>query len=72
MVDNALCFVIGPIGDPETEPRIHADWLLEGIIEPVMKQFTGFTVKRADHDPQPGLIDAQLINDLLTADLGDC
>ena len=28
-----------------------------------------FVVKRADHDPRPGLIDAQMINDLLNADL---
>ena len=69
MADKKLCFVIGPIGEAETESRIHADWLLEGIIKPVMKEFAGFTAKRADHDPTPGLIDAQLINDLLNADL---
>jgi hypothetical protein len=64
-----LCFVIGPIGDADTEPRVHADWLLDGIIEPVMAAFPDFGVKRADQDPRPGLIDAQLINDLLNADL---
>jgi hypothetical protein len=67
--DKKLCFVIGPIGDEGDERRIHADWLLEGIIEPVMAEFHGFVVKRADHDPRPGLIDAQMINDLLNADL---
>jgi hypothetical protein len=69
MVDKKLCFVIGPIGDEGSDARVHADWLLEGIIEPVMTDFPGFTVKRADHDPRPGLIDAQMINDLLNADL---
>jgi hypothetical protein len=69
MPDKKLCFVIGPVGDPESDPRIHADWLLEGIIEPVMIEFPDFTVKRADQDPRPGLIDAQMINDLLNADL---
>lgn len=69
MPDKKLCFVIGPIGDPDSEPRIHADWLLEGIIEPVMAEFSDFAVKRADQDPRPGLIDAQMINDLLGADL---
>jgi hypothetical protein len=64
-----LCFVIGPIGDADTEPRVHADWLLDGIIGPVMAAFPDFGVKRADQDPRPGLIDAQLINDLLNADL---
>src|SRR5712672_3484705 len=66
---SKLCFVIGPIGKPGSEPRVHADWLLNGIIKPVMEQFPNFTVKRADEDPRPGLIDAQMINDLLTADL---
>jgi|SRR5579862_1328954 len=69
MQDKKLCFVIGPIGEPESEPRIHADWLLEGIIEPVLGGFPDFKVKRADQDPRPGLIDAQLINDLLNAEL---
>lgn len=64
-----LCFVIGPIGDADTAARVHADWLLEGIIEPVMAKIPQFDVKRADHDPRPGLIDAQMINDLLNADL---
>ena len=34
-----------------------------------MADFPGFTVRRADQDPRPGLIDAQMINDLLTAEL---
>lgn len=64
-----LCFVVGPIGDEGTDIRQHADWLLHGIIKPVMNAFPGFQVKRADHDPRPGLIDVQMINDLLDADL---
>jgi len=69
MSDKKLCFVIGPISDAGTDVRIHADWLLEGIIEPVMAEFPDFMVKRADRDPRPGLIDAQMINDLLNAEL---
>jgi hypothetical protein len=69
MDHSKLCFVIGPIGKLGSEPRIHADWLLNGIIKPVMASFPEFRVKRADEDPRPGMIDAQLINDLLTADL---
>ena len=64
-----LCFVVGPIGSEDSETRIHADWLLEEIIQPVLLEFPDYEVKRADQDPRPGLIDAQLINDLLTADL---
>jgi hypothetical protein len=66
---DKLCFVIGPIGDEGTDQRIHADWLLEGIIKPVFADFPEFEVRRADHDPRPGLIDAQMINDLLNAEL---
>jgi hypothetical protein len=64
-----LCFVIGPIGEPETDERTHADWLLDGIIRPVMNDYSQFLVKRADQDARPGLIDTQVINDLLNADL---
>jgi hypothetical protein len=69
MPDKKLCFVIGPIGDEASKVRAHADWLLEGIIEPVIAEFPDFVVKRADHDPRPGLIDAQMIDDLLNAEL---
>lgn len=64
-----LCFVIGPIGGEDSESRVHADWLLHGIIGPVLAEFTDFTVKRADKDHRPGLIDVQMIEDLLSAEL---
>src|SRR5260370_13831809 len=64
-----LCFVIGPIGPDNGDARIHADWLLEGIIRPVMAEFPQFRVKRADEETRPGLIDVQMIDDLLNADL---
>jgi hypothetical protein len=66
---SKLCFVIGPIGDEDSEDRIHADWLLEEVILPVMKDFPQYYVRRPDQDHRPGLIDAQLINDLLDAEL---
>ncbi len=64
-----LCFVVGPIGDEGSDTRIHADWLLEGIIQPVLADFPDFLVKRADQDARPGLIDVHMINDLLDAEL---
>jgi hypothetical protein len=66
---SKLCFVIGPIGDEDSDTRVHADWLLEEIIAPVMQEFPDFRVERADKLPQPGLIDAQVIDRLLKADL---
>jgi hypothetical protein len=64
-----LCFVVGPIGEEDSDVRIHSDWLLEEIIEPVMAEHRDFTVQRADKIAAPGLIDAQVIEALLSADL---
>jgi hypothetical protein len=63
------CFVVGAIGDEDSPERIHADWLLEAIIEPVFETLAEFVVERADKISHPGLIDAQIINKLLTAEL---
>ncbi|WP_421579138.1 hypothetical protein [Shinella sp. M31] len=64
------CFVVGPIGSEHSESRIHADWLLEMIIQPVFEQhFEAFEVIRSDTITQPGMIDAQMIGHLLDADL---
>jgi hypothetical protein len=41
----------------------------DGIIQPVLAKYPAFVVKRADHDPRPGLIDSQMITDLLNAEL---
>jgi hypothetical protein len=69
LIAAKVCFVVGPIGDENTAIREHADWLLRGIIMPVMSTFSNLQVKRADHDTRPGLIDVQMINDLLNAEL---
>ena len=64
-----LCFVVGPLGEEDSEIRIHADWLLEEIIDPVFKDFPEYNVVRADKITQPGMIDAQIIRNLIDADL---
>jgi hypothetical protein len=72
MVNEArkkLCFIIGPIGEPDSETRIHADWLLEEIVEPVFSEFPEFDIVRADEISEPGMIDAQVIRFLLDSDL---
>ncbi|MBW9066100.1 hypothetical protein JNB71_22590 [Rhizobium herbae] len=64
------CFVVGPIGDDDSDDRIHADWLLEEIIEPVFAEhFPYFEVTRADKISNPGRIDAQVITALLESEL---
>jgi hypothetical protein len=57
-----LCFVVGPIGIEDSEIRVHADWLLEEIIQPVLSEFSDYEVKRADQGPR-------LTSDLVIADL---
>lgn len=49
-----LCFVVGPIGADDSLERIHADWLLETIILPVMAEYPEFKTRRADQINQPG------------------
>ncbi|HEX3939654.1 MAG TPA: hypothetical protein VHX43_19310 [Xanthobacteraceae bacterium] len=63
------CFVIGPIGAADSDARVHADWLLEEIIEPVFATLPDFEVIRSDKISQPGMIDAQIIQHLFEADL---
>ncbi len=69
-VDRKKCFVVGPIGADDSEDRIHADWLLEMIIQPVFEEhFKDFDVTRADKISDPGRIDAQVISSLLDSEL---
>lgn len=67
---DKLCFVVGPIGDPGTDIRRHADWLLKGIIKPVFAQsFPDYRVERADEIVAPGSINSQVITRLMDAEL---
>lgn len=64
------CFVVGPIGGAGTEIRTHADWLLDGIIKPTFREhYPDFDVVRSDTITSPGMIDTQMINHLLDAEL---
>jgi hypothetical protein len=64
------CFVIGPIGDEGSAIRGHADWLLDEIITPVFSEhFKEFEVVRSDRISSPGMIDSQVINYTLDAEL---
>lgn len=49
------CFVISPIGRPDSPEREHADDVFEFIIEPAMEAL-GMTAYRADHTQQIGRI----------------
>jgi hypothetical protein len=57
MSEKKLCFVIGPIGDPKTDVRRHADWLFQGIIKRAFADHFSdkFEVPvRADEIVEPG------------------
>lgn len=46
------CFYITPIGDPSSEERQHADFILEYVIKPAVEEF-GLKVVRADQMGNP-------------------
>jgi hypothetical protein len=64
------CFVIGVIGEDDSPERIHADWLYEGIVLPVFERnFSDWSVERADKIPTPGMVSSQIINRLHDVEL---
>lgn len=61
------CFIICPIGEPNSAERIRSDKLLKHIITPVAEP--RFKVVRPDKIAKPGVITDQIIQNLLTAPL---
>ncbi len=55
-----VCFVIGPIGPPNSDTRKHADQLLHHIIEPAAAA-SGFSALRADGINSSGIISSEII-----------
>ena len=69
------CFVIAPIGEPESDTRKRSDQVLRHIIRPATTE-CGYRAIRADEIDKPGLITSQVIqhvvgDPLLIADLTD-
>jgi len=67
------CFVIAPIGEPDSETRKRSDLVLKHVIRPAV-QSCGYKAIRADEIDKPGIITSQVIqhvvNDpLVVADL---
>jgi hypothetical protein len=63
-----ICFVIAPIGEPESETRKESDQVLNYIIKPVMDE-TGYETIRADSISKPGVITSQIIQQIVEAQL---
>jgi hypothetical protein len=66
---DKTCFVIGPIGDEGSDIRRHADWVLDGIVNPALEKAGLPPGIRADKIATPGMIDSQVISKVLDADL---
>lgn len=62
------CFVISPIGAPESDVRRHADEVFKHIIEPAMSAYDISPV-RSDQISTPGQISEQMFQNILTSDL---
>ena len=67
------CFVIAPIGEPDTETRRRSDQILRYVIKPSVETL-GYSAKRADEIAEPGIITSQVMqhvveDDLVVADL---
>ncbi len=70
-----ICFVICPIGEPNSETRIRSDKVLKHIIEAAAKD-NGLVAVRSDLISAPGIITSQIIRHILNdrmvvADLSD-
>ena len=70
--DKKTCFVIAPIGDPNSETRRRSDQVMRHIIQPALGE--GYAPVRADQIAEPGIITNQvtqhIVNDpLVIADL---
>src|SRR5918911_595234 len=62
------CFVIGPIGEPESETRRRSDQVYKYIVAPVVEP-RGYKLLRADKIGSPGVITSQVIDHVVNASL---
>ncbi len=69
MAEKKTCFVIGPIGNPDSETRKWADSLLKYVITPATSEHNYNPPVRADEICLTGLITMQIIGHLISADL---
>ena len=59
-MSQKLCFVIAPIGEPNTDTRKRSDQVLKHVISPAVNE-CGYQAIRADQISEPGIITSQVI-----------
>ena len=69
MAKKKPCFVIGPIGEPDSTIRKCADKVFKHIIVPAVEAFDYDTPVRADQIPRPGAITTEVLQHILNDDL---
>ncbi len=59
-MEAKTCFIIAPIGEPESDIRKRSDQILNFVITPAVKE-CGYKAIRADQISEPGMITSQVI-----------
>lgn len=69
MADHTIpkCFLMSPIGGPDTDERRHADRLRDFVVRKALEP--DFTIVRADDIAAPGTITAQIVRELAESQL---
>lgn len=62
--NKKICFVIAPIGKPESDTRKRSDQVLQHIIRPAVES-CGYKAVRADEIDEPGIITNQIIRHVI-------
>ena len=63
-MSEKVCFVIAPIGEPESETRKRSDQILKHVISPAAVE-CGYSATRADQISEPGMITSQVIQHIV-------
>ncbi len=66
--EEKFCFVVCPIGSPDSPTRKRSNGFFREVIEPVAKEF-GYRVERADHDKAPGIVTEAIVTKIIESDL---
>jgi hypothetical protein len=69
MATGRKCFVISPIGEPDSPTRKRADQVLRHVIAPAAEECGYDPPQRADKMSAPGLITAQVVQAIIEADM---